>query len=185
MKVTAVVEIPKGSTKKYEMDKVTGKIRLDRELSIPCPYYYGYIEGTLSEDSDPTDIFIITERVLEQGQKYEVELDSIYECTDDGLEDNKFVGYFDDEQTTEWWNAQYNHNIRYYLNNYKPEGNFILHNREEYYNSIYLKLAKERYNNTKLISTLNSKVNKLISIVCQTLTNEDKSKLLHQLYSID
>jgi inorganic pyrophosphatase len=52
-----IVEIPKGSRNKYEMDHETGRIRLDRTLyaSVHYPADYGFIEGTLGEDSDPLD----------------------------------------------------------------------------------------------------------------------------------
>ena len=55
------VEIPKGTKNKYEMDHNTGRIRLDRTLftSTQYPYDYGFIEGTLGQDSDPLDAMVI------------------------------------------------------------------------------------------------------------------------------
>lgn len=54
----AVVEIPRGSRNKYEMDHRTGRIRLDRMLftatQYPCDY--GFVPGTLAEDGDPLDL---------------------------------------------------------------------------------------------------------------------------------
>ena len=55
------VEIPKGTKNKYEMDHLTGRIRLDRTLftSTQYPYDYGFIEGTLGLDGDPLDAMVI------------------------------------------------------------------------------------------------------------------------------
>ena len=59
--VEAVVEIPFRSRNKYEIDKKTGKIRLDRVLysAMGYPTEYGIIENTLAPDGDPLDILII------------------------------------------------------------------------------------------------------------------------------
>lgn len=57
------IEIPKGQRNKYEVDHVTGRIRLDRMLftSTRYPHDYGFIEGTLGEDGDPLDALVILE----------------------------------------------------------------------------------------------------------------------------
>ena len=62
-----VVEISKGSKKKYELDKETGLIRLDRILytSTHYPANYGFIPRTLSEDQDPLDVLVICQEPLE------------------------------------------------------------------------------------------------------------------------
>ncbi|MFT4085100.1 MAG: inorganic diphosphatase [Nocardioides sp.] len=56
-----LVEIPKGSRNKYEVDHETGKLRLDRTLftSMAYPADYGYIEDTLGQDGDPLDALVI------------------------------------------------------------------------------------------------------------------------------
>lgn len=56
-----LVEIPKGSRNKYEHDKKTGRIRLDRMLfsSVHYPTDYGYIMHTLAEDGDPLDALVL------------------------------------------------------------------------------------------------------------------------------
>lgn len=57
----AVVEIPKGSKVKYELDKGTGLIRVDRVLysSVMYPANYGFIPQTLGEDRDPLDVLVL------------------------------------------------------------------------------------------------------------------------------
>ena len=61
--VEAVIEIPRGSRNKYEIDKATGAIRLDRVLysSVHYPTDYGFIPDTYAEDGDPLDILVLVE----------------------------------------------------------------------------------------------------------------------------
>ena len=59
--VDALIESPLGSKNKYELDKATGRIRLDRVLyaAMIYPAEYGIIENTLAPDGDPLDILVI------------------------------------------------------------------------------------------------------------------------------
>lgn len=59
--VNAVIEIPRGSSNKYEYDKQLGVFRLDRPLYSPLfyPFDYGWIPNTLSDDGDPLDVLVI------------------------------------------------------------------------------------------------------------------------------
>lgn len=63
----AVVEIPKGSKNKYELDKETGLIILDRILytSTHYPANYGFIPRTLGDDGDPLDVLLLCSEALE------------------------------------------------------------------------------------------------------------------------
>jgi len=56
----AIVEIPKGSHLKYELDKASGLLKLDRVLSsaVHYPANYGFIPQTLGEDDDPLDVLV-------------------------------------------------------------------------------------------------------------------------------
>src|SRR5271170_5307812 len=58
---TAVVEIPMGSSVKYELDKETGLLKLDRILysAVYYPANYGFIPQTLAEDDDPLDVLVL------------------------------------------------------------------------------------------------------------------------------
>jgi len=58
---TAVVEIPLGSSNKYELDKASGLLRLDRVLhsAVFYPANYGFIPQTLADDGDPLDVLIL------------------------------------------------------------------------------------------------------------------------------
>lgn len=61
--VTSIIEIPKGSKAKYELDKETGMLRLDRVLfaSVHYPANYGFIPRTLGDDHDPLDILVLSQ----------------------------------------------------------------------------------------------------------------------------
>ncbi len=56
-----LIEIPRGSRNKYEVDHVSGRMRLDRTLftSTQYPADYGYIENTLGQDGDPLDALVL------------------------------------------------------------------------------------------------------------------------------
>src|SRR5581483_8159070 len=59
----AVIEIPFGSNVKYELDKPSGLIRLDRVLysAVYYPANYGFIPQTLAEDDDPLDVLVLSQ----------------------------------------------------------------------------------------------------------------------------
>ncbi len=59
--IDVIVEIPRGSRNKYELDHETGRIRLDRRLfsATVYPAEYGFIDETLGEDGDPLDALVI------------------------------------------------------------------------------------------------------------------------------
>lgn len=62
----AVIEIPKGSKNKYELDKDTGLLILDRVLytSTHYPANYGFIPRTFSEDNDPLDVLVLCSETI-------------------------------------------------------------------------------------------------------------------------
>src|SRR5207237_8541332 len=69
MDVEVIVEIPKGSRNKYEMDHESGAVWLDRMLftATQYPTDYGFIPGTLGEDGDPLDAMILLEEATFPG----------------------------------------------------------------------------------------------------------------------
>ena len=60
--INVIIEIPKGSNNKYELDKKTGLIKLDRAnySSAAYPFDYGFAPQTLWEDNDPLDVIVLT-----------------------------------------------------------------------------------------------------------------------------
>ncbi|MBP5605035.1 MAG: inorganic diphosphatase [Ruminiclostridium sp.] len=63
----AVIEIPKGSKKKYELDKKSGMLILDRILytSTHYPANYGFIPRTLADDGDPLDVLVLCNEIID------------------------------------------------------------------------------------------------------------------------
>lgn len=63
---TAVIEIPKGGKNKYEMDKETGLLRLDRVLytATHYPANYGFIPRTFADDGDPLDVLVLCQEAI-------------------------------------------------------------------------------------------------------------------------
>ena len=61
-RLNVVIEIPRGSRNKYELDKETGLFRFDRLLysSVHYPGEYGFIPRTLAGDNDPLDVLVMT-----------------------------------------------------------------------------------------------------------------------------
>ena len=62
----ALIEIPKGCKAKYELDKETGLLKLDRVLytSTVYPANYGFIPRTLAEDGDPLDVLVLCNEII-------------------------------------------------------------------------------------------------------------------------
>jgi len=89
----AVIEIPKGSRKKYELDKETGLIMLDRVLhtSMRYPANYGFIPRTLSEDGDPLDVMVLGSESLEPMTLVRCFPIGVLEMTDGGEMDEKII----------------------------------------------------------------------------------------------
>ena len=63
MEFDVLIEIPRGSRNKYEVDHATGRIRLDRMLftATQYPADYGFVEDTLGEDGDPLDALVLVQ----------------------------------------------------------------------------------------------------------------------------
>jgi len=88
-----IIEIPKGSNNKYEIDKTTGLIALDRAnySSAPYPFDYGFAPQTLWEDGDPLDVIVLTTFPLPPGILVRVRPIAIMEMIDDGESDYKII----------------------------------------------------------------------------------------------
>ncbi len=88
-----IVEIPKGSHNKYEIDKETGLIKLDRANYGPAayPYDYGFIPQTLWEDGDALDVMLLATFPIHPGILVNARPVAVMEITDDGESDYKIV----------------------------------------------------------------------------------------------
>lgn len=91
--VRVIVEIPKGSRNKYEMDHATGRIRLDRTLyaSVHYPADYGFIEGTLGEDEDPLDALVLVSEPTFPGCEIDARPVGVFRMRDDKGVDHKVL----------------------------------------------------------------------------------------------
>ncbi len=92
-KFVAVVEISKNSKQKYELDKQTGMLRLDRILytSTHYPANYGFIPRTLSGDGDPLDVLILCSESLIPLSLVECVPIGIITMNDNGFVDEKII----------------------------------------------------------------------------------------------
>ena len=88
-----VVEIPKGSKAKYELDKETGFLMLDRILytSTHYPANYGFIPRTYGDDGDPLDILLLCEQTLEPLTLVKAYPIGVISMIDNGRNDEKII----------------------------------------------------------------------------------------------
>jgi inorganic pyrophosphatase len=91
--VNAIVEIPKGRRSKFEVDKATGLMRLDRYLysSSHYPGDYGFIPQTLAEDGDNLDILVMVNEPTFSGCLIEARVVGLFRMTDRGQQDYKIL----------------------------------------------------------------------------------------------
>jgi len=89
----AIVEIPKGSTNKYELDKETGLLRLDRVLysAVYYPADYGFIPRTFCDDGDPLDVLILSQEPVHPLTIVEGRAIGVMRMRDDKGVDDKII----------------------------------------------------------------------------------------------
>ena len=102
----AVIEIPKGSRNKYEVDHETGRVYLDRVLftTFVYPTDYGYFENTLGLDGDPVDVLVLLDYPLFPGVGVKVRPVAVFNMTDDGGSDAKVIAVL--EKDVRWSHIQ-------------------------------------------------------------------------------
>ncbi len=91
--VDALIEIPLGSHNKYEVDHITGEIKLDRVLysAMIYPTEYGYIRDTLAPDGDPLDILVVSKYPTFPGCIVPARILGYLKMTDGGKGDYKLI----------------------------------------------------------------------------------------------
>jgi len=97
--VHAIIEIPKDGHIKYEMDKETGLLRLDRFLysSDHYPGDYGFIPRTLWDDGDPLDILVLTHRAVYPMTLTSARVIGVIRMIDDDEKDDKLIAVYDND----------------------------------------------------------------------------------------
>ncbi|NEG70313.1 inorganic diphosphatase [Bifidobacterium choloepi] len=93
-----VVEIPRGSKNKYEVDQASGRVFLDRTLftAMGYPDDYGYIDGTLGEDGDPLDCLVMVSDSVFPGCIIKCRAVGLYHMVDEEGGDDKVLAVPDD-----------------------------------------------------------------------------------------
>jgi inorganic pyrophosphatase len=89
----AVIEIPTGSTLKYELDKATGLLRLDRVLysAVHYPANYGFIPQTYAEDDDPLDVLVLCQEPIMPLTLVRARAIGLMTMVDNGKPDHKIL----------------------------------------------------------------------------------------------
>lgn len=91
--VNAVIEIPQGSRAKYEIDKESGLLKLDRVIysSFYYPVNYGFIPQTYGGDKDPLDILVITSLAVQPLTLMKATVIGVMQMIDNGEADDKII----------------------------------------------------------------------------------------------
>ncbi len=91
--INVIIEIPRGSANKYEVDKETGLIKLDRAnySSATFPFDYGFAPQTLWEDNDPLDVIVLSTFALHPGILVAVRPVAVIDMVDSGESDYKII----------------------------------------------------------------------------------------------
>lgn len=97
--VNSVIEIPKGSKLKYELDKHNGLIRVDRVLfsSVHYPANYGFIPRTYCEDKDPLDILVLGQEPVVPLTVMRAKIIGVMRMQDQGEADDKLIAVHADD----------------------------------------------------------------------------------------
>ncbi|KAL3531848.1 hypothetical protein ACH5RR_005369 [Cinchona calisaya] len=94
-----VIEISKGSKVKYELDKKTGLIKVDRVLysSVVYPHNYGFVPRSLCEDNDPLDVLVIMQEPVLPGCFLRAKAIGVMPMIDQGEKDDKIIAVCADD----------------------------------------------------------------------------------------
>ena len=125
--VNAIVEIPKGRRSKFEVDKETGLIKLDRYLysSSHYPGDYGFVPRTLAEDGDALDMLVMVNEPTFSGCLIETRVVGLFRMTDRGANDYKILGVpntdplFDEIRDLEDVPSHYLREVEHFFGTYK------------------------------------------------------------------
>ena len=125
--VNSIVEIPKGRRSKFEVDKATGLIKLDRYLysSSHYPGDYGFVPRTLAEDGDALDMLVMVNEPTFSGCLIETRVVGLFRMTDRGANDYKILGVpntdplFDEIRDLEDVPSHYLREVEHFFATYK------------------------------------------------------------------
>ena len=125
--INVIIETPDGSSNKYEVDKETGMIRLDRAnySGIPFPFNYGFVPQTYWHDGDALDVVLLTTFPIPSGILVSARPVAIMEMNDTGEDDAKIIAvpvedkWWDDVQDAKDLNQHLVKEIKNFFESYK------------------------------------------------------------------
>jgi inorganic pyrophosphatase len=124
--VNAIIEISRGSKAKYEVDKATGLLRLDRVLSTSFmyPINYGFIPQTYAGDGDPLDILVLSQIDMEPLSIVTAKVIGVLRMQDKGIDDKIIAVCAHDKSVNHYNNlselsAHYIAEIKHFFTRYK------------------------------------------------------------------
>lgn len=105
--VNTLIEIPKGSRAKYEVDKATGLLKLDRVIysSFQYPVNYGFIPQTLGKDNDPLDILVLCSQSVQSLCLVEANVIGNMQMIDQGQMDDKIIAVASQDPSVNHFNS--------------------------------------------------------------------------------
>ena len=126
-RVNGIIEIPKGSRAKYEIDKDSGLIKLDRVLyaSMYYPLNYGFIPQTLGEDHDPLDIVVLTQVTVVPRCLIASKVIGVMRMIDRGEADDKIIAVAEEDASVSHINdvtelpEYFRVELKHFFENYK------------------------------------------------------------------
>src|SRR4029077_17151084 len=104
--VNAIIEIPQGARAKYEIDKASGLLKLDRVIysSFYYPVNYGFIPQTYGDDKDPLDILVITSLPVQALTLMEAKVMGVMQMIDSGDADDKIIAVASNDPSVNHYN---------------------------------------------------------------------------------
>jgi len=104
--VNAIIEIPRSSRAKYELDKETGMLRLDRVLYSPVyyPANYGFVPQTYCDDDDPLDILVLSQTDIQPLCLVEAKIIGVMRMLDQGKADDKLIAICANDTSVSYYN---------------------------------------------------------------------------------
>ena len=99
--VTAIIEIPTATRAKYELNKETGRLRLDRVIfsSMYYPANYGFIPQTYCDDNDPLDILVLSQIEIRSLCEVNAKVIGVMRMIDQGEADDKIIAVAADDMS--------------------------------------------------------------------------------------
>ncbi len=125
--VTAVIEIPQGSRCKFELDKPSGLLKLDRVIysSFYYPVNYGFIPQTYGDDKDPLDILVLTSLPVVPLTLMEAKVIGVMQMIDSGDSDDKIIAVAAKDPSVNHYNnieelpSHFLNELRHFFEEYK------------------------------------------------------------------